>query len=256
MAQETTGSRADPLAIPLGEPIDWERRIAAARLRREATLAQRSSQTCASDPRAIQARMPARAARPDVPPRTPTAGLARPAPAIPEAALAGIRNVRLLAAALAGSLGLASVAARRNPAPVAAAASLAGILLVTAAWLATRPDTPSRSLETAALAPAVSDASTVAAPAAPPLPKGNLLPATDSPPVPRIPPLAAPAGLPEALALPATDYGARVRTPAPAGYELSARVAAADFLDDSRRAPAATIDAALIRGLVASALAE
>ena len=243
MAQETTGPRADSVRISGMDPVDWERRVALARLRREAALAERdllraSAGGAPPPPRAtVRPALPQRAARLPLPlPQATTAD--RPA-----------RPGARPAAAVAAALAAASAALRHNPAPVAIAGALAGSLTVLAAWYGTRP----HPVETASLAPLHLTAET-----APPPAKTAATPApviAQSPaPVPGLP-VAARASLPAALALAGTAEGARSRRLALGPYLLAARTSPADL----RIWPAQTvraIDADLIRGLVATALEE
>lgn len=270
MAQDITGSRADPLAVALSDPVDWERRLAVARARREAALAQHPYPAPTLDPRPLQPRMPLppRPVRLPAPARRPdaAAGQALRRPASGGAAhrvgtlLAALRR-RAAPAAIAGVLAGLAASARRNPAPVAAAAAALGALLVATTWLATRP-APVATASLTPAAPALTAASAAPAaasrPEAPPLPEANRIPAAEAPrPGPQTPPLAKPAGLATTLALPATGYGARVRSAAPETFHLPARVAAADLLAPGAFAPpAAGVDPALIRSLVATALNE
>lgn len=239
MAQETTGSRADPSRIPGMDPIDWERRVALARVRREAALAERDSLRAsatgsAADPRATaRLALPQRAARPPLP-ASPAAATRRP-PALP-------RSGTALAATAAGILAATSAPFRHNPIPVALAGALAGTLTVLTAWYATRLPPVETAVLTSVRTEAVPTIATATLPARSPAPAPTL-------------PVAARASLPEALELPATGRGARSRSLALGPYLLAARTSPADLRAWPDN-PAQAVDANFIRGLVATALEE
>lgn len=234
MAQETTGSRADQSRIPGMDPVDWERRVALARLRREAALAERDVLRATGSP------PPPRAtARPALPHRA--ARLPLPAPQAAAPADRPAEPARPVAAGLAA----ASAALRHNPAPVAIAGALAGGLTVLAAWYGTR----SQPVETATLATAHLETGTVSSSPEP----GPV--ATPAAPAAPVLPIAARARLPAALALAGTAEGARSRRLALGPYLLAARTAPADLRDWPAETTRA-VDADLIRGLVATALEE
>lgn len=243
MAQEITGPRAESSLIPGMDPVDWERRVARARLRREIAIAERDHlrrHAPAGPPPSPRPALPQRAAR------LPLAAARGAAdggegPARPPATGAVATAVAPLAAA--------SALLRRNPAPVAIAGALAGGLMVLAAWQGTR----SHPVETASLAPLKLEAEEAApAPASAAAPRP--VPVPLPPPAPDLP-IAARAGLPAALALAGTAEGARSRRLALGPYLLAARTAPADLRDWSAQ-PTRAVDATLIRGLVATALEE